>query len=686
MAYTNTKPLLEEIAFARKQYEKSMEAGDSAAADKHFSRVMDLKENLANIEKANEQHNLRYGTQETIDDIRGRSALRELRIQLGQTEGEAPQTKPKITGAGYRKPSGGGAPNFVPFDVLKANAEAAKAKLAAEKAALGETPKPKLATDGLDLIRQAKEKKFGRVEPSNVPPKSNTANIIPRQEAIDEARALEEQARLKAIADKQAYDERQLEKAASKKLKEEMRADKERVRRETAARTEAPEAKPERTAKEISAATPEEILGNYQPKLAQPAAEPIDTSASLRQAEADAEAKALMERQKEARAQEAADKANARAADIAKKKASMIEYGGKPTHVSNLSTGEIDRLLEEKGNLKPKDFGVRFNTVLKDTNEKHVAWKKHQAEKAALEGEQKARQERADAEAEKPIKPKVTERQAEQQRIIQAAKDEAARRNAPPAPVEQLGTPPPASTAAPSETQLSEKELRRQELMRQLQELDAPEAPKLAGATETVTTPEGLTLTKPASPASSGLTPEQLQSLAEAEAFDKQRGARPQQKGRIDNTPKQAGNPPRQTPPSRPGFMAVPSLDTMGRALDKTVRVAGMVGYGAGVLQHGPVEMAVSYGVPFTPWRYGIGPTLTLNAGEDDALAAARQRESDFNNRPKISVEERMWRLDKKLYEDSKKIKLPPEKKDQMPPVKDYSELVKNSELFKPRQ
>ena len=214
MAYTNPKPLLEEIAFARKQYERSLEAGDTAAADRHFSRVMDLKEGLAKVEKANEQHNLRFGTQETIDDIRRRASIRELRIQLGDA-GEPASTKPNVTGSGHRKPKGGVAPDFVPFEILKQNAEAAKAKLAAEaaqKAALGEVEQPKLATpkSAIDIIREAKERRFGRVTPSTVPPKSNTADIVPRQEAIDEARALEEQARIKAIADKEAFEKRKL--------------------------------------------------------------------------------------------------------------------------------------------------------------------------------------------------------------------------------------------------------------------------------------------------------------------------------------------------------------------------------------------------------------------------------------------------------------------------------------------
>ena len=554
MAYTNPKLLLEEIAFARKQYEKSMEAGDSAAADKHFSRVMDLKEHLASVEKANDQHNLRYGTQQSIDDIKQKAAIRELRIQLGQPEGEAPQSKTKITGAGFRKPKGGGAPVFVPFDTLKANAEAAKAKLAAEKAALGETPKPKLATDGLDLIRQAKEKKFGRVEPSNVPPKSNTANIVPRQEAIDEARQLEENARLKAIADKQAYDERQLEKAASKKLLEERRAD-------AAAQKEAKKnpvvgvaSTSQRTAREIAAATPTEILGNYEPKLAQPAAAPIDTSASLREAEV-------------------ADEKSAEKERLIREKEKQKING---RHVSNYGTDTLE--------IMDKSAPEKIATPKRKKGESQESWDSRlkewgdatdaQTEKRQLVRDELARRSGNTATREMQI---AVDKELKAQAKIKANADmvEALKRKglgmadsldaaAPTSNTSTLGRPAPAPLAAPASAPIvdidpaaADKAAKRAALLAQLQELDAPSTPPLAAPTVTVTTPEGLKITKPAAPAApaapAGLTPEQLASLAEAEEFDKSRGQRPQQKGRVDNTPKPSGNPARQTPSAGTG-------------------------------------------------------------------------------------------------------------------------------------
>lgn len=54
------------------------------------------------------------------------------------------------------------------------------------------------------------------------------------------------------------------------------------------------------------------------------------------------------------------------------------------------------------------------------------------------------------------------------------------------------------------------------------------------------------------------------------------------------------------------------------------VGAAGLIGYGASIAQNGPVETVLSYGVPFTPMRMGIGPVLSLNSGEDDALDEMR--------------------------------------------------------------
>ena len=700
MAYTNPKPLLEEIAFARKQYERSLEAGDTAAADRHFSRVMDLKEGLAKVEKANEQHNLRFGTQETIDDIRQRAAVRELRIQLGDA-GEASTTKPNVTGSGFRKPKGGVAPDFVPFEILKQNAEAAKAKLAAEaaqKAALGEVEQPKLATpkSAIDIIREAKEKKFGRVTPSTVPPKSNTANIVPRQEAIDEARALEEQARLKAIADKEAFEQRRLEREASRQNKEEIKKNKDLLKeaKRLAAEAEAAGTETgtpkEKTPRQVAAATTEEILGGYKPKLAQPAAEPVDTSASIRETEA-ADAEALEKEQ--ARVLKEKQKINGR-------------------HISNYGTTALEEMdkapMEKIATPKKKkgesaeswderlkqwkddtDRRAEQRQLVKDELSRRSGNADTRARQAAVDKELKAQ---AKAEADAAVR-----RTLERQGLGMAnSLDEAA----PTSNTSTLRTPKPVPTAAPqpvvsTEPQLSEKELRRQALMRQLAELDAPEPPKLAGATETVTTPEGLTITRPVAgepaPAPSGLTPEQLQSLAEAEEFDRQRGQRPVQKGRIDNTPKQAGNPPRQTPPSRPGFAAVPSLETMGNVADKTIRGLGLAAYGVGVAQHGPVEMAVGYGVPFTPWRYGVGPTDIANAPERDPYAAQRAADPEFGltvaeRQTQANIRQRQAEMLSGNAPTKPSMLEQPKPKNPMPKTQDYSELFKNSELFKIRK
>lgn len=634
MAYTNPKLLLEEIAFARKQYEKSLEAGDSAAADKHFSRVMDLKEHLAGVEKANDQHNLRYGTQQTIDDIKQKAAIRELRIQLGQPEGEAPQSKTKITGAGFRKPKGGGAPAFVPFDVLKANAEAAKAKLAAEKAALGETPKPKLATDGLDLIRQAKEKKFGRVEPSNVPPKSNTANIVPRQEAIDEARQLEENARLKAIADKQAYDERQLEKAASKKLLEERRADAaaQKEAKKNAAAGEAPTS--QRTPRQIAAATPTEILGNYEPKLAQPAAAPIDTSASLREAEV-------------------ADEKSAEKERLIREKEKQKING---RHVSNYGTDTLE--------IMDKSAPEKIATPKRKKGESQESWDSRlkewgdatdaQTEKRQLVRDELARRSGNTATREMQL---AVDKELKAQAKIKANADmvEALKRKglgmadslddaAPTSNTSTLGRPAPAPLAAPASAPIvdidpaaADKAAKRAALLAQLQELDAPSTPPLAAPTVTVTTPEGLKITKPATPAApaapAGLTPEQLASLAEAEEFDKSRGQRPQQKGRVDNTPKPSGNPARQTPSAGQG---------RGGAL------GGGSGPGSGGM---PPSAALGFGgLVFGMSMKDLNAAMA-EAGEDVAGRTASQRDPVSNNQAQREISQKY--LEKKALEQS---------------------------------
>lgn len=701
MAYTNPKPLLEEIAFARKQYERSLEAGDTATADRHFSRVMDLKENLAKVEKANEQHNLRFGTQETIDDIRQRAAVRELRIQLGGVP-EASTAKPNVTGSGFRKPKGGVAPDFVPFEILKQNAEAAKAKLASEaaqKAALGEVEQPKLATpkSAIDIIREAKEKRFGRVTPSTVPPKSSTADIIPRQEAIDEARALEEQARVKAIADREAFEQRRLEREASRQNKEEIKRNKDlqKEAKRLAAEAEATQtgAPKERTPKQIAAASTEEILGGYKPKLAQPAAEPIDTGVSIREAEAEA-AEALEKEQ--ARILKEKQKINGR---------HISNYG--TTALEEMDKAPLRKIVppKKKKGESAESWDERLKQWKDDTDSRAEQRQLVKDELARRSGNAATRERQAAVDKELKAQAKAqadaaVRRTLERQGLGMAdSLDEAA----PTSSTSTLRTPKPVPTAAPqpvasTEPQLSEKELRRQALMRQLAELDAPEPPKLAGATETVTTPEGLTITRPVAgepaPAPSGLTPEQLQSLAEAEEFDRTRGQRPKEKGRIDNRPKQGGNPPRQTPPSRPGFAAVPSLETMGNVADKTLRGLGLAAYGVGLAQHGPVEMAVGYGVPFTPWRYGVGPTETLHAPERDPYAAQRAADPEFGltvaeRQTQANLRQRSAEVDEAIYNKTPIKPSPfdqPKPKNPMPKTQDYSELFKNSELFKIRQ
>jgi hypothetical protein len=143
--------------------------------------------------------------------------------------------------------------------------------------------------------------------------------------------------------------------------------------------------------------------------------------------------------------------------------------------------------------------------------------------------------------------------------------------------------------------------------------------------------------------------------------------------------------------------MAVPSLETMGNVADKTIRGVGLAGYALGVAQHGPVEMAVSYGIPFTPWRYGIGPVTELGAPERDPYAEARARDPEFG----LSMTERATQADirarhaevmrvmngggGKVQDNFSMIKQP-EVKNPMPKTQDYSELFKNSELFKLRQ
>lgn len=674
MRQSYTKKEQDRIDFVRRNYELAMEAGDEKATNHWQEQLIRGKERLVASQKEFDEKtaNRIWPGEENFPTQKQQKGLRELRIAMAEDGDEGgpkpkPSSKPVITGAGFRKPKGGGAPVKVSDAVLKANAEAAKAKVAADRAALGATDKPKLAADGLDLIRQAKEKRFGRVEPSNVPPKSNTANIIPRQEAIDEARALEEAAKEKAFADRQAFEERQLERAASKKLLEERRADAAKLKeakRAAAAEKKAMIAagepldpnmssKPTKPPKTIPPATAAQVLGGTEgPALAQPIPDveaDFDDTPEARAARLEedrqADNRAAYERLKNEKATLAAEKEAKKllkAEELAKKQSSMIDYNGKPTHPSNLSALELDRLLEERSPIKGKDFGVRFDTrKLNEDNPKHMAWKKHVQELLALEAEKKSRTERAATQTEvnaaKP--PKISERQSEQLRIIQAAKDEAARRNAPAprlAPAEQLGTPPPAPTATPVvdvDPAVAERAARRAAALAELAALDAAEAPRLATPTETVTTPEGLKITRPAAPAPpAGLTPEQLASLAEADAWEAARKAKPE-KGRTAPVAPPAANPPRQTPPAGTG---------QGGAL------GGGIGPGGGGI---PPSAALGFGgLVFGMSMKDLNAAMA-EAGEDVAGRTASQRDPGSNNQAQREMAQKY--LEKKALEQS---------------------------------
>lgn len=677
-----TRKEQERVDSVRRNYELAMEAGDTKATNHWQEQLIKSKERLLasqsefDIKTANH-----FWPGDDFPSQKQQQGLRELRIAMAES-GEAggptpkPSVKPVITGSGFRKPKGGGDPVKVSDAILKANAEAAKAKVAADKAALGATDKPKLAADGLDLIRQAKEKRFGRVEPSNVPPKSNTANIIPRQEAIDEARALEEAAKEKAFADRQAYEERQLERAASKKLLEERRADAAKLKeskRAAAAEKKAMIAAGEpldpnmssKPTKTIPPATAAQVLGGTEgPTLAQPILDipdveadipgdtPEDRAARMKELAAE-ENRAAYERIANEKATLAAEneaKKLLKAEEIAKKQASMIDYNGKPTHPSNLSALELDRLIEERSALKGKDFGVRFDTrKLKEDNPKHMAWKKHVQELLALETEQKSRADRAATQTEvnaaKP--PKISDRQSEQQRIIQAAKDEAARRNAPAprlAPAEQLGTPPPAPTATPvvaTDPAVAERAARRAAALAELAALDAAEAPRLATPTVTVTTPEGLKT--PAAPA--GYTPEQLASLAEADAWEAARKAKPE-KGRTAPVAPPTENPARQTPSAGTG---------RGGAL------GGGSGPGSGGI---PPSAAHGFGgLVFGMSMKDLNDSMA-ESGEDSVGRTASQRDPSLNN-PRQSELATKYMEAKVLRESLR----PPNRKQHLEPI-----------------
>jgi len=657
-----TKREIERINFVRRNYEIAMEAGDTGATNHWQEQLIKGKERLLASQKEFDEKTAHlHWPGDDFPSQKQQKALRELRIAIGEDGEEGgptpkPSEKPVITGSGHRKPKGGGDPIKVPDAILKANAEAAKAKIAAaeaEKAALGATDKPKLAADGLELIRLAKERRFGRVEPSNVPPKSNVANIIPRQEAIDEARALEEAAKEKAFADRKAYEERQLEKAASKKLLEERRADAaalKEAKRAAAAEKKATIAAGEPldpnmsskpiVPKTVPPATPAQILGSQEgPTLAQPVLEPdldvIDEDALAERREADNRAAyARLENEKAEKAAEKEAKAQQKAQDLAKKQASMIDYNGKPTHPSNLSASELDRLVEENaGELNPKKYGIRFNTTLKENNPKHMAWKKLIQARDALAAEQKARAERATTQAEvnQNKQPKLTPLQTERQRIIQEAQAEAARRNA---PQQQLGAPPPAATATPIvdvDPAVAERAARRAAALAELAALDAAEAPRLATPQQTVVTPEGLRITipAPAAPAApAGLTPEQLQSLAEADAWEAAQKAA-KEKGRTASAPKPTVNPPRQNPGT-------------GGALG-----GGNAPGGGGI----PPSAALGFGgLVFGMSMKDLNAAMAEN-GEDVAGRTASQRDPLSNNQEQREMAQKY--LQKKALEQS---------------------------------
>ena len=69
------------------------------------------------------------------------------------------------------------------------------------------------------------------------------------------------------------------------------------------------------------------------------------------------------------------------------------------------------------------------------------------------------------------------------------------------------------------------------------------------------------------------------------------------------------------------------------------VGAAGLIGYGASVAQSGPVETVLSYGVPFTPMKMGIGPVLSLNSGEEEALDEGRTHRRELARASTINDE-----------------------------------------------
>lgn len=60
-----------------------------------------------------------------------------------------------------------------------------------------------------------------------------------------------------------------------------------------------------------------------------------------------------------------------------------------------------------------------------------------------------------------------------------------------------------------------------------------------------------------------------------------------------------------------------------GNAVKLGLAGAGLAGYTASFLQDAP-KTIVEYGVPFTPLKFGLGPVISLNAGEDEMLDEGR--------------------------------------------------------------
>ena len=69
-----------------------------------------------------------------------------------------------------------------------------------------------------------------------------------------------------------------------------------------------------------------------------------------------------------------------------------------------------------------------------------------------------------------------------------------------------------------------------------------------------------------------------------------------------------------------------------GTAAKVGIGLAGAVGYASSVAKNGPVETALSWGVPFTPLKFGIGPVLTLNADDEERLREMQQKSTSRND------------------------------------------------------